>query len=167
MINTIYALVEIESRTKFYIGFTSRDPVERFKEHKYGAKTCGPKSEDKYKYASALDALGIEWTLEVITTADITDEYSENDTEDYYINLFRREPLQNMRAGMQQAWMGNDYLNIDEFLKAKKRYLDRAKIKTERVKKESDVNKMLYSFENPQKKFVSPAYEALAKRSRK
>ncbi len=40
MPNTIYALIESKSRTKFYIGQTFRDPAARLAEHRYGTKNC-------------------------------------------------------------------------------------------------------------------------------
>lgn len=166
MINHVYCLVEVLSRTKYYIGFTSRDPSERLKEHKNAAKNYKEGDELKYQYSHALDALGIEWTLEVLHTVDITDTYTQQDTEDYYCNLYRDCPLTNMRAGNSSAWWGSDYTGIDQFLAAKKRYLDRLKFKQPKVKRESDVDKMLYSFEKPSK-FVAPAFERLANRIRK
>ena len=56
--NTIYALIEVESRTKFYIGQTYRDPAIRLSEHRYGAKNYKEGDELKYQYAHALDEIG-------------------------------------------------------------------------------------------------------------
>ena len=168
MLNTIYALVETNSRTIFYIGFTSRDPSERLKEHKNAAKKYVTGDENKYQYAHALDECGIEWDMEILHTVEITDSYNQDDTEDFYVNKYRNEPLQNMRAGNQSAWFGYDYPSVESMVAARQRYLDRAKIKMPKVKKEDkfEPEKMLYSFEKPSK-FMSPAFEALAKRKRK
>lgn len=171
MPNTIYALIESKSRTKFYIGQTFRDPAARLSEHRYGTKNCNAQSEDKYKYASALDALGIEWEMIVLAEIEAeNDAYSYDDVEDYYVNLYRSEPLQNMRAGNQEPWFGVDYKDVESMLSAKKRYLDRKNFKEPKVKKEifTDPEKTLYSFEKPEERFMSPAMrEILAKRTKK
>ena len=165
--NTIYALIESQSGTKFYIGQTYRDPAVRLSEHRYGAKTCNELSEDKYKYAAALDALGIAWEMVILATIEAEkDAYSQDDTEDFYICKYRKEPLQNMRAGWDEPWMQTSYLDIESMLKAKQRHLDRAKFKQPKVKRESDVDKILFSFEKPTK-FTAPAFERLAKKHRK
>ena len=85
---------------------------------------------------------------------------------------FRSEPLQNMRAGDTEPWMGRDYSTPEDFVQSKQRYLDRAKIKQlkVKVKKESNPDQVLFSFENPQKRFTAPAFahlEKLAKNRRK
>ena len=166
MLNTIYALIETESRTIFYIGFTSRDPHKRLTEHKSAALKYKDGDELKYQYASALDALGVEWALEVLHSVDISDTYKHDDVEDYYISLYRHCPLTNMRAGLQSAWMDRDYTSIDDLIVAKQEYLNRPKVVVEKVYKPTDVTKVLYSFEST-KKFTAPAFERLAKRYRK
>lgn len=168
--NTIYALIEVESRTKFYIGQTYRDPLVRLNEHRYGSKNYKTGDELKYLYASQLDALGIVWGMVVLAQIETEkDSYSHDDVEDYYVNLYRKEPLQNMRAGNNEPWFGVDYNSVEAMLKAKQQYLDRLKFKQPKVavKRESDVEKMLYSFEQPHERFVSPAFEALAKRAKR
>ena len=165
MQNHIYALIESESRTKFYIGQTYRDPAVRLSEHRYGAKTCNELSEDKYKYAAALDSLGIAWEMVILATIEAEkDAYSQDDTEDFYICKYRKEPLQNMRSGCDEPWMQTSYLDIESMLKAKQRHLDRVKFKQPKVKRESDVDKILFSFEKPHERFISPAFKALKKR---
>ena len=166
--NTIYALVESISRTMFYVGQTQRDPTVRLAEHRYHTRTYKDGDENKYLYASQLNALCIEWEMIILAEIEAEkDAYSHDDVEDYYVNLYRREPLQNMRAGNQEPWFGTDYKDVGAMLAAKKRYLDRLRFKQPKVKKESDVTKTLFSFEKPNERFVSPGFEALAKRSRK
>lgn len=171
MLNHIYVLLEVESRTIFYVGQTHREPRIRLSEHRSGARNYAEGDELKYKYASALDALGIEWNMEIVATTDLgpTDSYDHDDIEDYYVNKYRREPLQNMRAGNSEPWCGVDYPSIEAFLAAKQRKLDANKYKAPRVKKiaEFDDEKMLYSFEKPSEKFMAPAFKKLAKKSRK
>ena len=145
---------------------TRRDPLDRLKEHKNASKNYKAGDEDKYRYSSALDALGIEWTLEVLHTLEYTDSYNHDDTEDFYVNKYRDHPLMNMRAGNHEPWFGVSYPNVEAMVAARKRYLDRLKFKEPKVKvkTESDVDKMLYSFEKPHERFVSPAFKALKKR---
>ena len=167
--NTIYALIESQSRTKFYIGQTFRDPAVRLNEHRYGAKNYKEGDELKYLYASQLDALGIAWEMVILATIEAEkDAYSHDDVEDYYVCLYRKEPLQNMRAGNSEPWMQTSYPDIESMLKAKQRHLDRLTFKQPKLKKQvdSDVDKMLYSFEKPSK-FTAPAFERLANRIRK
>lgn len=162
MIDYIYCLYEVETKTKFYIGRTI-DPHRRLYEHRLGSKNYRPGDEDKYQYAQALDALGIEWDLQILAECkENTDGY-----EDFYVNKFRHEPLQNMRAGDSEPWMGRDYSTPEELLAAKQHYLEQAKIKPVKEKRvvESDPDKMLFAmdFDQPHKKFVAPAFERLQK----
>ena len=170
MLNHIYVLRETLSRTIFYVGQTSREPRIRLNEHRNHTRNYVEGDELKYKYASALDALGIEWDMEIVAVTDLgpDDAYDHDDVEDFWVNHFRREPLQNMRAGNSEPWCGIDYPSIEAFLEAKRRKLDASKYKAPRVKKtaEFDEEKMLYSFEKPHEKFMAPAFKRLAKKSR-
>jgi hypothetical protein len=165
IIDYIYALYEVESKTKFYIGRTI-DPHRRLNEHRLGSKHYKDGDEAKYLYANCLDALGIQWDMEILCECGPDTE----DYEDFYVNKFRHEPLQNMRAGDSEPWMGRDYPNPEEFVLAKKRYLDRQKFKQPRERKvvETNPEETLYSFEKPAERFMSPVMrEVLAKRSKK
>jgi hypothetical protein len=168
MQNHIYALIEVESRVKFYIGQTRREPRTRLSEHKAAARTYAEGDELKYKYASALDALNIEWTMEILHIVDLgpNDPYNHDDVEDFYVNKYRVEPLQNMRSGNNGPWCGVDYNSIEAFLAAKQQSIDAIKpVHRVAVKPAKfDADSMLYSFESPHKKFVAPAFKSLAKR---
>lgn len=161
IIDYIYALVETESKVKFYIGRTE-DPKRRIKEHRYGSRTYKEGDEDKYLYASQLDALGIKWEMVILMECGPDTEFYE----DYFVNLYRNEPLQNMRAGDSEPWMGRDYRNPDEFLQEKKRIIEAAKIKVPKVKKvyDSDPARTLFIGEKPEQKFISPAMKAILAR---
>lgn len=166
--NTIYALVEVDTGTKFYIGQTHREPHIRLSEHRYGARVCNDSSENKYKYASALDYCGTLWDMVILTQIETEkDTYSMEDTEDFYVCKYRDQPLQNMCAGWGQPWMNATYDSIDEMLAAKEKYLLQQKHKEARVKKQQqfDADKMLFSFEKPQEKFVSAAFLRLKQRT--
>lgn len=160
MIHYIYALYETDSKTKFYVGRTE-DPKRRLGEHRYGAKSYKDGDENKYLYASQLDALKIKWDMEILADCDETTTHYE----DYFVNLYRKEPLQNMKAGDREPWMGIDYRTPQEFLQARQTHLNKAKFKAARVKikRDTDPDKTLWSFEKPEKRFMSPAFEELAK----
>lgn len=159
----IYCLYEIATGTKFYIGRTI-DPARRLREHRIGSKNYKKGDEDKYQYANALDSMGIEWNMEILMECGPDTEFYE----DFFVNLYRHEPLQNMRAGDSEPWMGRDYRNPEELLAAKKQCLEEIKNKEKRVKKhvDADPERMIFSFEDPHKKFMSPAYRKLAEKRR-
>lgn len=164
MIHYIYALYESNSKTKFYVGRTE-DPKRRLSEHRSGAKNYKDGDEDKYLYASQLNALGIEWDMEILANCDETTKHYE----DFYVNKYRHEPLQNMRSGDSEPWMGTDYRTPQEFLQARLTCVNKAKFKAARVKikHDTDPDKTLWSFEKPEKRFMSPAFEELAKKLKK
>ena len=168
MKNSIYALVEVKTKTKFYIGQTTRDPQVRLGEHRYGAKTYKAGDELKYLYASSLDACGVAWTLEVLAEIETEkDAFLHDDVEDFYVNLYRNSPLTNMRAGNSEPWFGVDYADVGAMIAAREKCIAEAKIKEAKVKKQAefDAEKMIFSFEKPYEKFVAPAYRALQKRN--
>lgn len=163
VIDYIYALRETVSGEKFYIGRTI-DPKRRIGEHRLGSRNYKQGDEDKYAYANALDRLGIDWGMEVLMECGLDTEFYE----DFFINKHRSEPLQNMRAGDTEPWMGRDYRNPEEFLKSKKYHLNKIKTKQPRVQRETicDPDRMIFSFENPNNKFESPAIKWLRARSK-
>jgi hypothetical protein len=174
MSDFIYCLKEVADNTIFYVGRTI-DPHRRMLEHRLGAKHYKPFDEDKYYYASALDKLCREWSMQIVQECG---EGTEN-FEDYWINKFRMEghPLQNMRAGDDEAWNGRNYANPGEFIEARtKAILTTTKLKEAaklaekmRIKVDNDPlsERVLYSFEKPHEKFISPAMkEMLARRNR-
>ena len=173
--NTIYALVDTSTNLYFYVGQTTRDPQVRFAEHQYGAKTYKKGDENKYLYASLLDACGVVWTFTVLAQIETEkDAYNHDDVEDYYVNQYRHHPLQNMRGGNSEPWFGTDYNSVQEMVDARTGYLHMRKWreeldkKTSKVKKQAIFNaeKMLYSFEKPQEKFISDAFLRLKQRAR-
>lgn len=165
IIDYIYALVETETKRKFYIGRTI-DPKRRIAEHRLGAKNYNPGDEDKYQYANCLDQLGVKWDMEIIMECGPeTDGY-----EDFFINKFRDEPLQNMRAGDDEPWQGRDYRNPEEYLEEKKRVIEERnapKPVKEKVHREADPDKMIFSFEKPNDKFMSPWMRERLQKSKK
>jgi len=163
IIDYIYCLYEVPTNRKFYIGRTI-DPHRRIGEHRLGSKNYKPGDEDKYAYANALDRLSIEWDMEVLMECEPDTEFYE----DFFVNKHRHEPLQNMRAGDSEPWMGRDYSNPKEFLDAKQRHLDRAKFRQPKIARESicEPDKMIFSFEDPNKKFESPAMKWLRARTK-
>lgn len=118
----IYALIEVESKTKWYIGRTE-NPARRIKEHRYGAKIYKEGDELKYQYANALDRAGIEWDMLIVMECGPDTEFYE----DYFVNLFRDSPLQNMRAGESEPWMGKDYSSPEAFVKEREQCLKKLK----------------------------------------
>lgn len=165
MIDYIYCLYEVESGTKFYIGRTI-NPERRLGEHRLGSRHYKPGDEHKYQYANALDNLGIEWAMEILMECGPdTDFY-----EDFFVNKYRHEPLQNMRAGDSEPWMGRDYSHPEEFVAARTAAIELEKTRTKEPKEKkytpTNPEETLYSFEQPHKKFTAPAFETLAKRHR-
>lgn len=165
-IDYIYALIELPSRTKFYIGRTI-DPKRRIGEHRSGARNYKDGDELKYLYASSLNAMGIEWEMEILDECSTETEFYE----DYYINKYRSEPLQNMRSGDTEPWMGRDYSSPTEFLLRREKIIEEelhkkkiAKIRQKNRSNSSDAERTLFAGEDPNKRFVSPAYEAILKR---
>jgi hypothetical protein len=151
----IYCLFEIGSLTKFYIGRTD-NPKRRLREHRYGAKNYKPGDEWKYEYASTLNAAGLKWGLEVLMTCGPDTEFYE----DYFVNKYRNEPLQNMRAGDSEPWMGRDYADARSFIQERNRCLQIIKEPKIRVKKESDVSLTRF-VDDVRKETISPALQAI------
>jgi len=129
-VDFIYALYEVQSKTKFYIGRTIH-PEQRIKEHRYGARVYKDGDELKYRYANALDSLGIEWDMEVLMECGPDTEFYE----DYFVNFYRHEPLQNMKQGDSEPYMGKDYISPKDFVAAKELHQKQAKIKAVRALK--------------------------------
>ena len=162
----IYCLFEVDTGTKFYIGRTI-DPHRRLNEHRLGSKNYQKGDELKYQYANALDQLGSKWDMEILMECGPgTDFY-----EDFFINKYRHEPLQNMRAGDSEPWMGRDYTSPEEFVQTRSLAIEMEKLRTKEVKpkvqRESNPDQMIFSFEKPQEKFVAPAFRELAKKVHK
>lgn len=122
IIDYIYALTETESGIVWYIGRTI-SPHRRMTEHRYGSKNYKDGDENKYLYASQLDKLSINWDMEILQVCGPNTEFFE----DYYINKFRNSPLQNMRAGDQEAWNGRDYSSPQEYVKFRTAELEKQK----------------------------------------
>jgi len=165
MVDYIYCLYEVETLTKFYIGRTI-DPTRRLSEHRNGSKNYQKGDELKYEYAHALDELNIEWDMEILMECGPDTDYYE----DFFVNKYRHEPLQNMRAGDSEPWMGLDYVSPKDFVKARQKCLEQKKYKpiTQKIARETDPEQTLFSFEKPTERFMSPAMrEILAKRTNK
>jgi hypothetical protein len=159
-VDFIYALYEVQSKTKFYIG-RSENPKRRLSEHRYGSKTYKPGDEWKYEYASTLDAAGIKWDMEILMECGPDTEFYE----DYFVNLYRNEPLQNMVAGQSEPYMGRDYKSPADFVVAKELHLKQAKIKAVRAPKKIDkFVEPLYNHEKPSERFMSPAMRQILQR---
>lgn len=163
----IYALKETQSNTVFYIGRTIA-PFRREMEHRYGAKIYKAGDELKYLYASTLDALNIDWHLEIIYECDEGCEFYE----DYFINLYRESPLQNMKKGDTEPWMGRDYSSPEEFVKTREKIIkeqtEKAKEKklvTSKKRDNSSVEKTIFigDVRNMNKK-VSPGLQSILDR---
>lgn len=157
MVDYIYALTYQENgkRVIFYIGRTI-NPKTRLAQHKHLAANYQAGYEWKYEYAHTLDLAKIPWTMEILLECDETCEFYE----DYYINLHRDQPLQNMRKGDIEVWMGRDYASVQDFLSARTKAISDAKIREEKVKEEkvltgNDVDRSIFVGEDPNKKFMS------------
>lgn len=156
----IYALIETESKMKFYIGRTIH-PKQRLTEHRYGAKTYKDGDELKYQYANALNQAGVAWEMEILMECGPNTEFYE----DYFINKYRHEPLQNMKAGDSEPWNGRDYSSPEKYLAAKAQSLKpKTRIKTKKV---ANFTEPLYSFEKPYDRFMSPAMKDILQRRKK
>jgi hypothetical protein len=133
----IYALTYIEdgARIIFYIGRTI-DPHRRLGEHRLGSRHYKDGDEWKYQYASTLDSLNIPWEMEILMECGPGTEFYE----DYFINLHRNEPLQNMKKGDDEPWMGRDYSGPSDFIKYRKAVVARQKASVPRVKVERRVD---------------------------
>ena len=156
----IYALIEKETKTKFYIGRTT-NPFRRLAEHRYGAKYYRPGDELKYQYANALDLEGIEWDMEILMECGPDTEFYE----DFFINKFRKEPLQNMRAGDQEPWMGRDYHGPAEFVESRASILRKREMKNIREIKaknlDADVSTTKYFGDFGKKASISTGLQAI------
>ena len=163
LIDYIYALVETNSNIKWYIGRTIH-PEQRIKEHRYGARIYKEGDELKYKYANALDSLNLPWHLEVLMECGPGTEFFE----DYFINKFRGEPLQNMKSGDSEPWMGRDYSSPEEFVRTRERILEIEKKKTISTKKESDPELTVFvdDMSNMNKR-ISPGLQEILNRRKK
>jgi predicted GIY-YIG superfamily endonuclease len=165
-IDFIYALVETQSRTKFYIGRTI-DPERRLTEHRSGSKNYKPGDELKYLYASQLDALSIKWEMEILQICGPdTDGY-----EDFYVNLYRDSPLMNMRAGDSEPWNGRDYASPEEYLAAKRKLIEEAKkvpvVKVKRIRDLADTDRTIMHGQNPETAFMSEGLREIMNRRKK
>ena len=162
MIDYIYRLYEVETNKTFYIGRTI-DISRRFSEHKLGAKHYKLGDEDKYMYASALNALNLEWSIEVIYECGPDTEFYE----DYFVNKFKLagEPIMNMKAGDLEVWNGREYASPSDYVKAREIAQNLAKNKPQRIKstlsKPCDPDRMLFVGEKISEKFVSPAMKSI------
>jgi hypothetical protein len=163
MIDWIYALVETNTGIRWYVGRTI-DMERRMYEHRLGAKNYKEGDEHKYLYAHMLDCCNEPWHMEILMVCGPGTEYFE----DYFVNKLKLEgePLQNMKAGDSELWMGRNYSSPEEFVKTRERMIEaeKNKVKREKVYKPTDTNATLYSFENPNKKFESPWMKARTKR---
>jgi hypothetical protein len=116
MSEIIYGLSHIENNEKvyFYIGHTNRPSAKRLYEHRNLTGRPGNKAGQylRYDYSRALDALGISWDMDILST--VPDGIYLGDYEFEYIikYLIAGHPLQNQKHG--------DKLNIagDEELKS-------------------------------------------------
>ena len=173
----IYKLYETKTGTVFYIGRTI-DPRRRYMEHKLGALNYKIGDEDKYMYASALDAAGINWDLEVIHECGP----GSKDFEDYFVNKYRNSgsPIMNMRAGDDGPWIGRDYKTPEEFVAAKAdglltikkarqaaKLAEKARIKRSTIDNDPLAKRVLFVGEDYKKKFISPALQAIFDRRAK
>ena len=165
MIDYIYCLKEKISGIIWYIGRTG-SPERRMNEHRYGAKNYKEGDEWKYEYASQLDSMGIEWEMEILQICGPdTDGY-----EDFYVNLYRDSPLQNMKAGDSEPWNGRDYAGPEEYLAAKRKLIEevkQTKVKVEQVRDLEDTDRTIMYGDNPETKFMSEGLRAILERRKK
>lgn len=168
-IDFIYALVEVKSKIKFYIGRTI-EPKRRLREHRYGARTYKPGDEDKYQYANALNAAGLKWTMEILMECGPDTEHYE----DFFVNKYRLlgEPLQNMKAGDSEPWMGREYSSPQEFVKTRDKLIrereERKLLNDAAPKARKESNVELTRFVDDVKKgTVSPGLQAILDRRKK
>ena len=181
MTDTIYALYYTLDGKKdyFYVGRTI-DLERRMKQHLGDAIRGGTETSRQF----IRDLLTAKLSFDHEVLAEVTS--AEQHYEQYYayVKLCEGYTLTNMRNGdaRQAAYdaasdlmfeRGDRYAGPKEFLEAREREVAEAKARAKTAKlnakkavKESDVDKMLYSFERPTK-FTAPAFEALAKRKRR
>lgn len=165
VIDYIYKLVETNTGVAFYVGRTE-DMKRRIGEHRYGARTYKDGDELKYLYAHNLDKCSEPWHMELLQECGPDTEHYE----DFWVNklLLDGEPLQNMKAGDSEPWMGREYKSPEEFVRVRERII---KEERERVKKAKTVKPkeltgnmdpatMLFEFEKPSDKFISPWMKA-------
>jgi hypothetical protein len=163
----------------FYIG-RSNDMDRRLREHNY-SKRDG--TELKYQTIRALEREGIKWWMDLIAVVESVDEHFE----DWYVYeaLLDGQPLTNQKAGDAKkaaAWDAMTrmqhskarYSSAKEFLTVREREIAEEKARkdaarlAERVRAEQpkvltgDVtpNEMLFCWEKPHEKFVSPWMKA-------
>ena len=156
----IYALIEKDTKTKWYIGRTI-NPLRRLMEHRYGAKYYQPGDELKYQYANALDMAGIDWDMEILMECGPDTEFYE----DFFINKFRNEPLMNMRGGDQEPWMGRDYSDPKEFVETRASILRKREMKNikeiKAKKLDADVSTTKFFGDFGKKAKLSPALQEI------
>lgn len=154
----IYALYyELDGkRDYFYVG-RSIDIDRRMGEHLREAKAGH--TEDSREFIRNLLAVGIMFDHEILAVVTTEDEHYE----DFYCwqMMGRGYKLTNMKQGdaekrAEEAIRGNKYSGPKEFLEARAAELEKEKIKIAKVKRDTDLERTLYSFEDPQKKWVSP-----------
>lgn len=160
VIDYIYALYEKESNLKFYVGRTI-DPHRRLGEHRSAGKNYQPGDEWVYEYIHTLGQAGLEWDMEILMECGPDTEFFE----DYFINLYRDQPLQNMKAGDTEPWMGRDYAGPKEFVTEKYRCIEQErirKIKRQNREKRSsvsdDVSRIIFAGQRPHERFVSKGF---------
>jgi hypothetical protein len=144
MIDYIYSLVHLEDSKKitWYVGRTD-DCKRRMREHRLHARKYKPGDEWKYEYASTLNQCGIKWSMEILMECGPDTEYYE----DYFVNkmLLAGEPLQNMKRGDSEPWMGRHYASPDEFVRARAQSLQKAKPVVATRRRSENIERTLFA----------------------
>jgi len=182
MIEHIYALYYTLDGKKdyFYVG-RSRNLERRMKQHLWDS-VRGDTATSR-QFIRDLLAAGLTFDHEVLAEVTASDQHYEQYYT--YVKLCEGYKLTNMRNGdaRQAAYddasdvmreRGERYNSPREFLDARERVVAEAKARAKtakfNAKKDpiaSDPEQVLYSFEKPHQRFTSPAFEALAKKSRR
>lgn len=169
-VDYIYALFFTldDKKDYFYVG-RSENPTRRMKEHRSNSKSGA--TEDSREFIRNLWTVGLDFDHEILAT--ITSD--QQNYEDFYVWDLARQGYQltNMKQGdsIRQAEENIGFcFTPEEFLQKRAEAIQQAIPKEVKAKRESvcDPNKVLYSFEKPERRFVAPAMrEMIARRAKK
>jgi hypothetical protein len=170
-VDYIYMLCN-EQGLPFYVGRTN-DPARRLGEHRRDSRTG---HELKYQHIRSLEAAGQDWNMEILQECGADTEHYE----DFWVYTLIREGynLTNMKMGdsvraaeqaavREMLGQGRTFNTPQEFLAERERVilaqaaLKRNQALIQKVRKEStadsiDESRMLFDWERPEQKFVSP-----------